>query len=107
MTSPKPRLTVRDNPAQNRFEIDLEGGEPAIAEYRIDGDTIAFTHTVVPRKHEGQGVGSALVHAALDAARKRGLKVDPACAFFAAYMKRHADTQDLLTSESRAELGLS
>lgn len=107
MAKAHPTFIVSDNAEQHRFEIDLGDGKTAIADYHVDGDSIAFTHTVVPPAHEGKGVGSALVRFALDAARDRGLKVIPACAFFVAYMKRHADTQDLLAKESCDELGLS
>ncbi len=99
-------LTVRDNHAEHRFEIDLGGGERAIAEYRLESDTIAFTHTLVPSAHEGQGVGTALIRSALDSARRRGLKVIPACRFFAAYMRKHRDVQDLLTESERDKLDL-
>ena len=95
MTKALPTFIVSDNAEQHRFEIDLGDGETAIADYHVDGDTIAFTHTVVPPSHEGQGVGSALVRFALEAARERGLRVIPTCAFFAAYVKRHEDVQDL------------
>ncbi|QNM83002.1 N-acetyltransferase [Sphingomonas sabuli] len=97
---------VRDNTDKHRFEIDLGDGDFAIAEYRLHGDDILFTHTLVPETHEGQGLGTALIKAALASARKRGLKVHPHCKFFAAYMKEHADVQDLLTPEWRAKLGV-
>jgi predicted GNAT family acetyltransferase len=95
---------VRDNPAEHRFEIDLGGGELAIAAYHLERGTISFTHTVVPEAHEGRGVGSALARFALQSARERRLKVEPACSFFAQYMRRHQEVQDLLTPESRSHL---
>jgi predicted GNAT family acetyltransferase len=55
-----------------------------------------FTHTEVPPEYEGKGIGSALIRAGLKAARERGLKVIPICPFFAAYMQRHEEEQDLL-----------
>jgi predicted GNAT family acetyltransferase len=73
---------------------------------RLTTGKIEFTHTKVPPEHEGQGIGSALIHAALCEARARKLKVVPSCAFFAAYMKKHEEVQDLLDSGSRASLGL-
>ena len=90
-----PTIEVHDNPAEGRFETSVDG-TTAFAEYRLDGDRIAFTHTIVPPALEGRGVGSALVRAALDAARERGLKVVPRCSFVAAYMRRHPETLDLL-----------
>jgi predicted GNAT family acetyltransferase len=53
----------------------------------------------VPHAHEGQGVGSALIRFGLGAARDRGLKVVPICPFFAAYMRDHPETQDLLDEQ--------
>jgi uncharacterized protein len=88
-------IDVRDNPAESRFETSVDG-ITAFAEYRLDGDRITFTHTIVPKALEGRGIGSALVRAALGAARERGLKVVPRCSFVAAWMRRHPETQDLL-----------
>ena len=39
------------------------------------------------------------------AALTRGLKVIPICPFFAAYMQKHAEVQDLLDDVWRAKLG--
>jgi predicted GNAT family acetyltransferase len=90
-----PQWTVRDNVERHRFEIDL-GDAVAIAEYTLPVGTIMFTHTEVPPEYEGKGIGSALIRAGLKAARERGLKVIPICPFFAAYMQRHEEEQDLL-----------
>jgi predicted GNAT family acetyltransferase len=86
---------VRDNKAEHEFELVVDGHR-AVAAYQMEGDTIVFTHTIVPRAIEGRGVASKLIRAALDSARDRGLKVVPQCPFVAAYIKRHPDTQDLL-----------
>jgi len=88
--------SVRDNAEKHRFEIDLGDGSFAIAEYRLRAGKIIFTHTEVPPAHEGRGIGSLLVRTALESARERGLKVIPICPFFAAYIKKHAEEQDLL-----------
>jgi predicted GNAT family acetyltransferase len=84
-----------DNPAESRFEL-IEHGEIAFAAYALQGDSITFTHTIVPPALEGQGVASRLIAYALGEARARGLKVRPKCSFVAAYIERHPETQDLL-----------
>jgi hypothetical protein len=86
---------VRDNKAEQEFELVVDGHR-ALAAYQREGDTIVFTHTVVPKAIEGRGVASTLIRAALDSARDQGLKVVPQCPFVAAYMKRHPETRDLL-----------
>ena len=101
-----PPLTVRDNPDRRRFEIDLGDGSIAIAEYTLPAGKIMFTHTEVPEAHEGKGIGTTLIRFALDAARERGLKVIPICPFFAAYMQKNADVQDLLDPAWRIKFGL-
>ena len=88
--------SVRDNREKHRFEIDLGDGSSAIAEYRLRAGKIMFVHTEVPSAHEGRGIGSLLVRTALASARERGLKVIPICPFFVAYIKKHAEEQDLL-----------
>jgi predicted GNAT family acetyltransferase len=99
-------IRVRDNVERHRFEVDLGGGEFAFADYNLLSGKIMFTHTEVPPHHEGKGLGTALIRAGLAAARERGLKVIPICPFFAAYMQRHAEVQDLLDDSWRKRFGL-
>ena len=97
---------IRDNEERKRFEIDLGGGTFAFAEYNLIPGKIMFTHTEVPQAHEGKGLGTALIRAGLAAARERGLKVIPICPFFAAYMQKHEEVQDLLDHAWRQRFGL-
>lgn len=86
---------VIDNRAEHEFELEVDGHR-AIAAYQLEGDTIVFTHTLVPKQLEGRGVASKLIRAALDSARDRGLKVVPQCPFVRAYIERHAEYRDLV-----------
>jgi len=99
------KLAIRDNPEEQRFEADLGDGSLAVAQYRLKDGKIIFTHTEVPPEHEGQGIGSALTRFSLNAARERGLKVVPLCPFFAAYIEKHPEEQDLLDPEYREKRG--
>ena len=87
--------TVRDNPALNRFELDVDG-QMAVAYYQLAPGVITFRHTEVPQELSGHGIGSKLVRGALEAARARGLKVVAKCPFVAAYMAKHPELNDLL-----------
>lgn len=88
-------MNVRDNPEHSRFEAAV-GDDVAVASYRMKDRTITFTHTEVPEALRGRGVGDALARAALDSARARGLTVVPRCPFIAAFVRRHAEYQDLV-----------
>ena len=91
-----PKFAICDNVEKHRFEADLGDGSLAIAEYDLRKGKLVLTHTKVPKAHEGQGIGSALVRFALHSARERGLRVVPICPFVAAYIKKHPEEQDLL-----------
>jgi predicted GNAT family acetyltransferase len=95
-------VEIHDVPERSRYEARVPGLEVAgVAAYRLDGDTITFTHTEVPDELEGQGIASALARFALDDARRRGLAVIPRCAFMAAYIRRHAEYADLVPERVR------
>lgn len=81
---------VVDNENASRFELEV-GGATAIADYRIVGDTIYFTHTETPYALQGKGVASRLIHGALTSARARGLKIAPRCSFVADYVAKHPE----------------
>ena len=86
---------IRDIPALKRFELDA-GGHLAMAYYTLAPGVITFTHTEVPPALAGQGVGSKLVRGALEAARKRGLKVVATCPFIAGFIAKHAEFAGLM-----------
>nr|WP_295371061.1 GNAT family N-acetyltransferase [uncultured Sphingosinicella sp.] len=87
--------SVSNNAEMQQYELRV-GEDYALAAYKLEGDTIRFTHTEVPEELEGQGIGSRLVKGALADVRRRGLKVVPLCAFVRHYIETHPETQDLL-----------
>lgn len=86
---------VRDNAAESRFELEVDG-ETAIAAYQRSGDVLALVHTAVPEELEGEGVGTRLIHGALAIVRARGERIVPACSFVADYVARHPEVSDLV-----------
>lgn len=99
MASDHPPLTIRDNPTAHRYETELDG-ELAVVYYRLAGPTISFTHTEVPERFEGRGIGGALARFVLEDARARGLQVIPLCPFVKAYIERHPEYQSLVIGEA-------
>lgn len=90
MTVDITQLEVRNNPAENRFELQV-GEYLAQAVYLLEGSTITFIHTEVPPELEGQGVGSKLAKGALDYSVEHGYKIVALCPFIAAYIRRHPE----------------
>lgn len=64
--------------------------------YELRSDTIDLQHTIVPPAIEGEGIGSALAHYALEYARINSLCVVPTCSFVAAYIESHPEYSDLV-----------
>src|SRR5712692_7523246 len=70
----EPDMTdVRDNKAQNRFELDVEGGV-AFANYRVTPSTVIITHTETPRALRGRGIASELVRGCTRTDPRRWIK---------------------------------
>jgi uncharacterized protein len=86
--------SVRDNKAQNRFELEIEGGL-AFANYRLTPSAVIITHTETPRALRGRGIASELMEGALQLIRADGLKVVAGCSFVVDYLDRHPEFSDL------------
>jgi predicted GNAT family acetyltransferase len=86
---------VRDNKAQSRFELDVEGGI-AFANYRLTPQAVIITHTETPRPLRGQGIASQLVEGALALIRADGRKVIAGCGFVVDYLHNHPEYADMV-----------
>lgn len=95
--------SVIHNPAELRYELLLDGKRIGLADYELhpmgDGNTeIKFVHTEVDPEYRGKMFAAILMRDALADVRAQGnLRVTPVCSYVVMYMKRHPETQDLLT----------
>ena len=85
---------VRDNKAQSRFELDVEGAV-AFANYRLTPSAVIITHTETPRSLRGRGIASELVKGALELIRADARKVVAGCSFVVDYLAKHPEAADL------------
>ena len=92
------KITVENNTAKNRFEVTIEGNLAVIDYYR-EGNKIVYTHTGVPDALGGQGLASKMAKTALEYARSENLDVVPQCPFVRAYIRRHAEYQELVSKD--------
>lgn len=90
---------VEENPAKHRFEILVDDALAGFTAYLPRGEVLVFTHTEVDQRFQNMGVGAALIRGTLDQIRERGGRVVPKCPFMAAFIKRHPEYGDLVTTQ--------
>lgn len=67
-------------------------GHPAYVEYRLSPENgLDILHTIVPEEIGGRGIASALVKAAYDYARSKGLKPVATCSYAVIWLHRHPE----------------
>ena len=102
----KPEPVVSDARERRRFEIHVGDDLAGFAEYGIQGDRYAFTHTEIDSRFSGGGLASILVRDTLDEMRRRGIAVLPYCPFVHRFISRHPEYLDLVPADARAEFDL-
>jgi uncharacterized protein len=100
--------SVRDDPAESRYEIHVDERLAGFVAYRLTARDIALTHTEVAPELEGRGLARQLVTEALDDARRRGLAVLPFCPYVRNVIARNAEAYlDLVPQQDRDRFGLA
>lgn len=98
-------VEVRDNRAAKRFEAALDGYAGRV-EYNLIEGGMVISHTEVDPALEGRGVASRMFAKVLETARAEHLRLIPVCPLFAAWVKRHPESHDLIDPGFRRSLGL-
>lgn len=94
---------VQDNAAEHRFELAIDGSEEiAAAYYDKDSHHLILTHTIVPRRFAGQGIGAALARGVFADLRASGRKAVLRCPFMAAYFARHPEYAEVVDQSGDA-----
>jgi uncharacterized protein len=88
-------IAIAHEQSAHRFVAVVEGQE-CVLEYRLSGNTMTITHTGVPESLGGRGIAGDLTRFALDAARKLGWKIVPACSYAEAFFKKHPEFGNML-----------
>jgi predicted GNAT family acetyltransferase len=92
------KIELVDNEAAGRYEIHLDGELVGLADYVRRGDVLSIPHTETSPEFGGRGLAGTLVKFGLDDIRARGLRVQPACPFVAAYIEKNPEYADLVAS---------
>jgi uncharacterized protein len=100
-------IRIADSPERDRYEIQVGDELAGFTQYRLrPGGVIAFVHTEIDDRFEGQGLASRLISFALDDARSRGLAVLPFCPFVKGFIERHREYVDLVPAAKREQFGV-
>lgn len=88
--------TVRENPAERRFERPIGEDRIAAAYYRDDGGKLAFIHTEVPFEDSGQGIATDLARGTFELLRQSGRKAELICPFMVRFANAHPEYADVV-----------
>lgn len=80
--------SLRDNQAEGRLELDVEG-RVVFADYRRQPGRLVIDHVEAPMELRGSGAAGALMEAIVAKARAEGALIVPRCGYAAAWLKRH------------------
>ena len=84
-------MNVIDHDQKARRFTTRVDGQQAVLDYTLADATMTITHTGVPSAIAGRGIAAELMSAALNVAHSAGWKVDAACSYAAAYLRKHPD----------------
>ncbi len=99
-------IELADAPERERYEISVHGALAGFALYKLRPGLIAFIHTEIDERFQGQGLADRLIAYALDDARARELQILPFCPFVKAFLERHREYVSLVPEQFRARFGL-
>jgi len=88
-------VSVIDNPAKSRFELE-ENGALAFATYRHHGGVYTIPHVEAATVLRGKGAAGRLMEGIAALARVDGFKIAPTCSYAIAWFRRHPDQADLI-----------
>ncbi|HEX6104198.1 MAG TPA: GNAT family N-acetyltransferase [Gemmatimonadales bacterium] len=84
-------MTVQHDAQRRRFFVALPEEEAELIYRDFAEDVLDLQHTEVPASARGQGVGDALVRAALAFAREHGRRVMATCPYVQRWLKAHPE----------------
>ena len=91
-------MEIKNNQYDNNgsFEAFEDGVEAGVMTYVLGEGTLTIDHTEVGEEFSGKGVGSELVDAAVEFARKEDRKIIPVCSFAKKVLTESDEYKDVL-----------
>lgn len=89
---------LKHEPDASRYTLLIDGRIAAVADYRINGNSISFNHTFTQPHLRGQGLAAEVVEFAMDDVERNSTRrVVPMCWYVAEWFDEHPERQSLLT----------
>jgi predicted GNAT family acetyltransferase len=82
-----------------RYELAFPDGV-VWADYSRQGDTLAILHVEAEPQLRNTGAAGQFMQALVDRARADGLKLRPVCGYAVMWLRRHRDSQDVVSAGS-------
>jgi predicted GNAT family acetyltransferase len=89
-------LTFEHDAAAHQYRLRRDGTVVSIADYRVDGSTRVFHHTLTQPEYREHGYAAELVRRALDDVRASGDSVIATCWYVAGFIDAHPEYEALL-----------
>lgn len=88
---------IRHEPDNSRYALLLDGQLAAVADYRINDNSISIHRTFTQPSHRGKGLAAQVVEYAVDDIEKNSeRRVVPMCWYVADWFERNPDRAGLL-----------
>ncbi len=85
-------------PDAQRYTMLIDGQIAAVADYRVNGNSISFHHTFTQPSLRGRGLAAQVVEFAMnDVEKSSGRRVVPMCWYVADWFDKHPERAGLLT----------
>lgn len=89
---------IRNEPDNNRYALLIDGQLAAVADYRINDESISIHRTFTQPSHRGQGLAAQVVEYAVDDIEQNSSRrIVPMCWYVADWFERHPERAALLT----------
>lgn len=88
-------MEVKHDESRQEFYVELEGHRAHVS-YKIHDEGLDIRHTIVPEAIGGKGIASALVQAAYDYGRCKGLKAIATCSYAVVWMPLQPDRKSVV-----------
>ena len=88
--------TVRENPAQRRFERQIHDHAMAAAYYEVARGRLVFIRMDVPSAFSGLGIATDLARGTFELLRQSGRKAILVCPFMVQFLTMHPEYTDVV-----------